>query len=88
MQFQRHTYGKKIEIQDWRYGSSSKAPNSKANQNKLKVAKLKISIVLVAHTCNPSYSRRRDQENRGSKPARANSSKVPISKISSRKKDW
>jgi hypothetical protein len=35
----------------------------------------------VAHTCNPSYSRGRDQEDRGSKPAQANSSCDPISKI-------
>jgi hypothetical protein len=27
----------------------------------------------VAHTCNPSYSRGRDEEDRGSKPAWANS---------------
>jgi hypothetical protein len=30
--------------------------------------------VLVAHTCNPSYSGGRDQEDGGSKPAQANSS--------------
>jgi hypothetical protein len=30
--------------------------------------------VPVAHTCNPSYSVGRDQEDNGSKPARANSS--------------
>jgi hypothetical protein len=30
--------------------------------------------VLVAHSCNPSYSGGRDQENHGSKPAQANSS--------------
>jgi hypothetical protein len=29
--------------------------------------------VLVAHTCNPSYSGGRDQENLDSKPAQANS---------------
>jgi hypothetical protein len=28
----------------------------------------------VAHTCNPSCSRGRDHENRGSKPALANNS--------------
>jgi hypothetical protein len=32
------------------------------------------------HTCNPSYSEGRDQEDRGSKPAQANSSRDPISK--------
>jgi hypothetical protein len=43
--------------------------------------------VLVAHTCNPSYSGGRDQEDQGSKPALANSSqdlsskKKPITKI-------
>jgi hypothetical protein len=30
--------------------------------------------VLVAHTCNPSYSGGRDQEDDDSKPAQANSS--------------
>jgi hypothetical protein len=34
----------------------------------------------VAHTYNPSYSRGRDQEDYGSKPAQANSSRDPISK--------
>jgi hypothetical protein len=37
----------------------------------------------VAHTCNPSYS---DQEDHGLKPARANSSRDPISKIPNTKK--
>jgi hypothetical protein len=32
---------------------------------------------LVAHACNPSYSGGRDQEDQGSKPARANSSARP-----------
>jgi hypothetical protein len=31
------------------------------------------SQVPVAHTCNPSYSGDRDQEDQGSKPAQANS---------------
>jgi hypothetical protein len=35
---------------------------------------------LVAHTCNPSYSGGRDQEDLGSKSARANSVRDPISK--------
>jgi hypothetical protein len=30
----------------------------------------------VAHACNPSYSRGRDREDHGSKPARANSEGV------------
>jgi hypothetical protein len=34
----------------------------------------------VAHACNPSYSGGRDQEDRSSKPAQANSSRDPISK--------
>jgi hypothetical protein len=36
--------------------------------------------VLVAHACNPTYSVGRDQEDHGSKPAQANSSRDPISK--------
>jgi hypothetical protein len=35
----------------------------------------------VAHAFNPSYSGGRDQENHGPKPARANRSRDPISKI-------
>jgi hypothetical protein len=34
----------------------------------------------VAHTCNPRYSGGRDQDDRGSKPAQANSSRDSISK--------
>jgi hypothetical protein len=37
--------------------------------------------VPVAHVCNPSYSGGRDQEDRGSRPAQANSLQDPISKI-------
>jgi hypothetical protein len=35
----------------------------------------------VAHACNPSYSGGRDQEDCGSKPAHAHSSRDPILKI-------
>jgi hypothetical protein len=34
----------------------------------------------VAHACNPSYLGVRDQEDRGSKPALANSSRDPVLK--------
>jgi hypothetical protein len=43
---------------------------------------------LMAHTCNPSYSGSRDQEDRGSKSARANSSKDFILKNPSQKEGW
>jgi hypothetical protein len=36
-----------------------------------------MSWVPVAHTCNPSYSGSKDQEDQGSKPAWANSSARP-----------
>jgi hypothetical protein len=43
----------------------------------------------VAHTCNPSYSGGRDQEDCGLKPTWANSSRDPISKKTLHKKlDW
>jgi hypothetical protein len=42
--------------------------------------------VLVAHACNASYSGSRDQEDRGSKPAWANSSRDPIKKNTHHKK--
>jgi hypothetical protein len=34
----------------------------------------------VAHTCNPRFSKSRNQEDWGSKPAQANSSQDPVSK--------
>jgi hypothetical protein len=40
----------------------------------------KVRPVLVAHTCNPSYSKGRDQEDHGSQPAWANSSRDTILK--------
>jgi hypothetical protein len=44
------------------------------------------SQVLVTHTCNPTYSGGRDQENRCSRPAWANSSPDPILKKTHHKK--
>jgi hypothetical protein len=38
------------------------------------------SWVLAAHTCDPSYSGGRDQEDWGLKPARGNSPQDPVSK--------
>jgi hypothetical protein len=42
--------------------------------------KIIITWVLVAYTCNPSYSGGRDQEDHGSKPAQENSSQDTILK--------
>jgi hypothetical protein len=42
----------------------------------------------VAYACNPNYSGNRDQEDRNLKPAWANSSQDPISKIPNTKKGW
>jgi hypothetical protein len=44
------------------------------------------SWALVAHTCHPSYSGGRDQEDRSSKPAPVNSLWDPILKIPMTKK--
>jgi hypothetical protein len=44
--------------------------------------------MLVAHACNTSYSGGRDQEDRGSKPARANSLTDSVLGIPITKKDW
>jgi hypothetical protein len=46
------------------------------------------SWVLVAHACNPSYLGGRDQEDRGLKPAWANSLRNPILKIPNTKQGW
>jgi hypothetical protein len=51
-------------------------------------SKARKSLVLVAHTCNPSYSGGRDQEDYSSKPAQANNSWECISKIPMRKMGW
>jgi hypothetical protein len=40
----------------------------------------------VAHTCNPSYSGGRDQEDQSSKPTQANSLQDPILKKTHHKK--
>jgi hypothetical protein len=42
----------------------------------------------VAHTCNPSYSGGRDQEDCGLMPAPANSFREPILKIHNTKQGW
>jgi hypothetical protein len=42
--------------------------------------------MLVAQACNPSYSRGRDQEDHGSKPAGANSSVRPYLQKKKKKK--
>jgi hypothetical protein len=44
--------------------------------------------IQVAQACNPSYSGGRDQEDHGSKLAKANSSWDPISKKPITKKGW
>jgi hypothetical protein len=41
---------------------------------------------MVANTCNPSYSGGKDQEDLGSKPGQANSSRDPILKKTHHKK--
>jgi hypothetical protein len=46
------------------------------------------SQVLVAHTCNPSYSGGRDQEIQGLKSSWANSLRNPISKKTITKRGW
>jgi hypothetical protein len=40
-----------------------------------------VSQVLVAHTCNPSHLGECNPEDRGSRPAQANISQDPISKV-------
>jgi hypothetical protein len=60
----------------WRSGSKSEMHQ----QNKVNKKMEHRSWVPVAHTCNPSYSGSRDQEDCGLKPAWANSSQDPILK--------
>jgi hypothetical protein len=60
--------------------------NFSPTKEKKRKRKKKVSQVPVAHTCNPSYSGGRDQEDGSSKPAQADSSQDPISKNASQKK--
>jgi hypothetical protein len=55
---------------------------------KREVKTIELSQVLVAHTCNPSYSEGKDQEDHGLSPAWANSLREPIMKIPNTKKSW
>jgi hypothetical protein len=48
--------------------------------------KIKLNQMPVAHTCNPSYSGGRDQEDRGLKPVWVNSSTRPYLKKTLHKK--
>jgi hypothetical protein len=48
----------------------------KPTRHKIHHIKVASSQVLMAHTCNPSYSGDRDQEDLSSKPAWANSSQT------------
>jgi hypothetical protein len=48
---------------------------------------LNTNQALVAHTCNPSYSGGRDQENHGSTPDREDSSRDPTLKTKQNKKN-
>jgi hypothetical protein len=45
------------------------------------------SLAPVVHTCNPSYSGGRDQEDHSSKPVQENSLQDPSSKKTHHKKD-
>jgi hypothetical protein len=50
--------------------------------------KMLTSWAPVAHTCNPSCSEGRDQEEQSLKPTQANSCQDPILKKPFTKKDW
>jgi hypothetical protein len=53
----------------------------------LKILYSFLSWMLIAHAYNPSYSGGRDQKDRGSNPAQANSSRDPISEKNTTK-NW
>jgi hypothetical protein len=57
-------------------------------EKKKQDSKSRESLAPVAHAYNPSYSGVRDQEDHGSKPARANSLLDPILKIPNPKQAW
>jgi hypothetical protein len=56
--------------------STPQRPQKYLRYNPIKIYKIRLGV--VAHACNPSYSGGRDQEDRGSRPALANSSQDPI----------
>jgi hypothetical protein len=53
---------------------------------KLSIKMITCGWAPMAQACNPSYSGSRDEEDRGLKPAPANSSRDPISKKPTTKK--
>jgi hypothetical protein len=54
--------------------------NSPEEEGRYESKRFHRGLTQVAHTCNPSYSGGRDQEDGGLKPARANSSRDPMLK--------
>jgi hypothetical protein len=70
---------------EWLKVALSSNPNT---EKKKKGKKIYDSWALVAHTCNPSYSGGRDQEDCGLMPAPANSFREPILKIHNTKQGW
>jgi hypothetical protein len=60
----------------------------KEGKKERKEGRKKKSQVPLAHSCNSSYSRGRDQEDHGSKPAWANSSQDPMLKNTVTNKGW
>jgi hypothetical protein len=66
--------------------SKYKALSSKSSALKKKKEREIYSWALVAHTCNPSYSGGRDQEDHNLKPAQTNTSQDPILKKTSQKR--
>jgi hypothetical protein len=55
---------------------------------KLKLKEYNLHQTPVAHTCNPSYSGGREEEDHDLKPVWANSSQGPILKIPNTKLGW
>jgi hypothetical protein len=63
----------------WEY--SSELPSMQKAITDSQHLKKKFELAPVVHTCNPNYSRVRDQEKQGSRPALANSQQEPLSNI-------
>jgi hypothetical protein len=81
----------KIHTASWKTLNSQRNPEQKKKKSNAEVSQYltlnyTISLALVSHTFNLKYSGDRDQEDHSSKPALANSSQTPVSKIITQKR--
>jgi hypothetical protein len=84
----RYSYQKHPHIQSDGYANLLDVPSISLSILNILLYPALFFFLPVAHTYNPSYSEGRDQEDPGSKPARANNFRDPILKKPITKEGW